>query len=501
MWSKPMSLQVFKAPSNLPHTGLFVGMLKSTPPSMIPCPPCDQSLILHIVTLNDASKVKTLKDQRLYAKNFKCEFWLNIMTYLGHVVSSEGIMVDPQKLSMGSLSHMDEETQNLVKDIHHLTNLGVCLLDFEDGGVIVQEVERSSLGAKVKEKQILDPIMMQINNDVGRQKVMIFEIGGDGISRYQGPGLNRDSHFDESFVEKSVMRGHPSVRTDTLVLQDISLVNPHQPVLVPSVQTLSTQIALSTFPYYPTVVISESSSCDGFFESTFSFGKDQRKGKSSQIPVDSIVMGIIHQFRELAGKLFSNRRPQQQKPSDEYSGRVASPVTKTSSPVPVNYDGAQSDEYVFYPDGREKISDILCKLRKFAIVSAVDESLKTVAGDGGSFRGWGMIRRLIIWPANSHVWLMYGEEEKGGSKIVKEGSKDQSPSRPKLDRQDLTVMMEEMQAKMEKLQDDVNNMKQQNEASAKCANGLDSFESSDEPIKRSTPTKSNPKKVLIRSRM
>ncbi|KAM3320574.1 putative protein isoform X1 [Capsicum chacoense] len=197
-------------------------------------------------------------------------------------------------------------------------------------------------------------------------------------------------------------------------------------------------------------------------------GKDQRKGKSSKIPVDSIVMGIIHQFRELAGKLFSNRRPQQQKPSDEYSGRVASPITKTSSPVPVNYDGAQSDEYVFYPDGREKISDILCKLRKFAIVSAVDESLKTVAG---------------------------------GSKIVKEGSKDQSPSRPKLDRQDLTVMMEEMQAKMEKLQDDVNNMKQQNEASAKCANGLDSFESSDEPIKRSTPTKSNPKKVLIRSRM
>lgn len=176
-------------------------------------------------------------------------------------------------------------------------------------------------------------------------------------------------------------------------------------------------------------------------------------------------MGIIQQFRDVAGKLFNRRG--QQKPSDayasegEYSGGVSSPVTKTSSPV--KYDGTQSDEYVFYPDGREKISDILCKLRKFAIVSAVDESLKTVAG---------------------------------GSKSIKEGSKDKSPSRPRLDKQDFTVMMEEMQAKMEKLQDDMNNMKQQNEVSAKCTNGLDSFEFSDEPIKSSMPTKSKPKKKI-----
>ncbi|CAN4096993.1 unnamed protein product [Withania somnifera] len=182
-------------------------------------------------------------------------------------------------------------------------------------------------------------------------------------------------------------------------------------------------------------------------------------------------MGIVQQFRSLAGKIF-NRSSGQKKPSDAYSEYtgvgvgVASPVTKTSSPF--KYVGAQSDDYVFYPDGREKISNILCKLRKFAILSAVDESLKTVAG---------------------------------GSKIIKEGSKVQSPSRPRLDKQDFTVMMEEMHTKMEKVQDDMNNMKQQNEVSAKCANGLESFEFSDELIKRSTPTKSNARKILIRSRM
>jgi len=112
----------------------------------------------------------------------------------------------------------------------------------------------------------------------------------------------------------------------------------------------------------------------------------------------------------------------------------------------------------------------------------------------------------LIFPSNIYVtkWIftcliVYA----GGSKITKEGLKDQSPSHPssRVEKQDVTAVMEEMQAKMEKLQDDMNNMKQQNEVSAKCTNGLDSFEFSDEPIKSSTPTKSKPKKVLIRSRM
>ncbi|KAF3641137.1 hypothetical protein FXO38_21785 [Capsicum annuum] len=33
VWPKPESPQVFKAPSNLPYSGLFNGMLKTTPPS------------------------------------------------------------------------------------------------------------------------------------------------------------------------------------------------------------------------------------------------------------------------------------------------------------------------------------------------------------------------------------------------------------------------------------------------------------------------------------
>ena len=42
--------------------------------------------------------LQTLRDRRLYAKFFKCEFWLNEVIFLGHVVSGDGIFVNPRKI-------------------------------------------------------------------------------------------------------------------------------------------------------------------------------------------------------------------------------------------------------------------------------------------------------------------------------------------------------------------------------------------------------------------
>jgi len=40
----------------------------------------------------------TLRDQRLYAKFSKCEFWLEKVSFLGHVISQGGIAIDPSKI-------------------------------------------------------------------------------------------------------------------------------------------------------------------------------------------------------------------------------------------------------------------------------------------------------------------------------------------------------------------------------------------------------------------
>ena len=38
--------------------------------------------------------LQTLRNRQLYAKLDKCDFWLKKVTFLGHVVSSEGIFID-----------------------------------------------------------------------------------------------------------------------------------------------------------------------------------------------------------------------------------------------------------------------------------------------------------------------------------------------------------------------------------------------------------------------
>ncbi|XP_070022941.1 uncharacterized mitochondrial protein AtMg00860-like [Nicotiana sylvestris] len=42
--------------------------------------------------------LQTLHDNKLYAKFSKCEFWLNYVPFLGHIVSDGGIKVDTQKI-------------------------------------------------------------------------------------------------------------------------------------------------------------------------------------------------------------------------------------------------------------------------------------------------------------------------------------------------------------------------------------------------------------------
>ena len=42
--------------------------------------------------------LQRLREHKLYAKFSKCEFWLLQVTFLGHIVSREGILVDPSKI-------------------------------------------------------------------------------------------------------------------------------------------------------------------------------------------------------------------------------------------------------------------------------------------------------------------------------------------------------------------------------------------------------------------
>ncbi|KAH0722926.1 hypothetical protein KY289_005970 [Solanum tuberosum] len=90
------------------------------------------------------------------------------------------------KLSMGSVTHVEEGKKELAITVHRLARLRVCLTDTSYGGVIVQNGSESSLVAEVKEKQDSDPILLQLKGAIHQQKIEVFSQGGDGVLRYQG---------------------------------------------------------------------------------------------------------------------------------------------------------------------------------------------------------------------------------------------------------------------------------------------------------------------------
>jgi hypothetical protein len=42
--------------------------------------------------------LQKLRENKLYAKLSKCEFWLNEVSILGHIITDGGIAVDPRKV-------------------------------------------------------------------------------------------------------------------------------------------------------------------------------------------------------------------------------------------------------------------------------------------------------------------------------------------------------------------------------------------------------------------
>lgn len=86
---------------------------------------------------------------------------------------------------------------------------------------------------------------------------------------------------------------------------------------------------------------------------------------------------------------------------------------------------------------------------------------------------------------------------------MKEGLKDQpSQSAHRNKKPDLPVMVEEMQAKMEKMQEEMDNIRQQNAVSAHCVKTSDPLkEFLTEPSDEVAPLKTDVRKVMIRSRL
>ncbi|WMV29614.1 hypothetical protein MTR67_022999 [Solanum verrucosum] len=73
------------------------------------------------------------------------------------------------RLSMGSVAHVENGKKELVQDLHRLSRLGVCLVDSNESGVIVQNGSESSLVSDVKAKQDLNLVWMDLKKSVSKK--------------------------------------------------------------------------------------------------------------------------------------------------------------------------------------------------------------------------------------------------------------------------------------------------------------------------------------------
>ncbi|GKF37747.1 retrotransposon protein, putative, ty3-gypsy subclass, partial [Tanacetum coccineum] len=83
---------------------------------------CEEEHVEHLKLI-----LELLKKEELYAKFLKCEFWLSKVQFLGHVIDSEGIHVDPAKIE----SIKDWASPKTPTEIHQFLGLGAVLMQRE----------------------------------------------------------------------------------------------------------------------------------------------------------------------------------------------------------------------------------------------------------------------------------------------------------------------------------------------------------------------------------
>ncbi|KAL6185772.1 hypothetical protein ACLB2K_041899 [Fragaria x ananassa] len=95
--------------------------------------------------------LRTLRNAQLYAKFSKCEFWLNKVGFLGHVVSAKGVSVDAQKVE--AVSSWRRPTT--VTEIRSFLGLAGYYRRFDGEYVVYCDASRRGLGGVVMQHDLV----------------------------------------------------------------------------------------------------------------------------------------------------------------------------------------------------------------------------------------------------------------------------------------------------------------------------------------------------------
>ena len=115
--------------------------------------------------------------------NLKQKIWLELLkdydiSVIYHPGKANVVAEALSRMTMGSLSHVEQEKKELVKDVHRLDRLGVQLEDSPNGVFMVHHNANSSLVVEVKSKQHLNPLLIDLKESVLNKLNESFYEGG-----------------------------------------------------------------------------------------------------------------------------------------------------------------------------------------------------------------------------------------------------------------------------------------------------------------------------------
>ncbi|EOY14055.1 Retrotransposon protein, putative [Theobroma cacao] len=126
--------------------------------------------------------LQTLRERQLYAKFSKCEFWLQEVVFLGHVVSRSGIYVDSKKIK----AILQWEQPKTVTKIHSFLRLAGYYQRFVQGFSLIPVplTRLTHNGVKFEWDDVCENRFQELKNRLTSTPVLTLSVSGKGFVVY-----------------------------------------------------------------------------------------------------------------------------------------------------------------------------------------------------------------------------------------------------------------------------------------------------------------------------
>ena len=126
--------------------------------------------------------LKTLQEHKLYAKFTKCNFWMEKISFLGHVITGDGITVDPEKIE----AIVCWKTPRNVTEIKSFLGLAGYYRRFIEGfSKIARTLTKlTQKGVKYEWSEACERSFQELKKRLASAPVLISPFGTEGFAVY-----------------------------------------------------------------------------------------------------------------------------------------------------------------------------------------------------------------------------------------------------------------------------------------------------------------------------